>query len=96
MEELEYVTSSAAQRLNQYQHKERVKVIVPLRGFSSLSMEGGPLYDPTVDKMFAYTLKKNLNPEIEIIRIDADINSKKFAAAVVKALMQAIMKVTRK
>ena len=87
-EELEYVTSSAAERLNLYQKKERVKVIVPLRGFSSLSVEGGPLYDPEADKMFANTLKKCLDPEIEIIRVDSDINSKEFASAVAKTLMR--------
>jgi uncharacterized protein (UPF0261 family) len=87
-EELEYVTSSAAERLNCYQHKERVKVFVPLCGFSSLSVEGGPLYDPEADKMFADTLKKCLDPEIEIIRVDSDINSKEFAVAVAKALTQ--------
>jgi uncharacterized protein (UPF0261 family) len=85
-EELEYVTSSAAERLNLYKHKERVKIIVPVRGFSSLSVKGGPLYDPEVDKMFANTLKKCLDPEIEIIEVDSDINSNEFATAVVKTL----------
>ena len=89
-EELEYITSAAAERLNCYHHKERVKIIIPLRGFSSLSVEGGPLYDPEADKMFANTLKKCLDPGIEIIEIDVDINSKEFAAAVVKALMHTL------
>ena len=92
VEELEYITSSAAERLNRYQHKERVKVMIPLRGFSSLSVEGGPLYDPEVDKMFAITLKKYLDPEIEIIEIDSDINSKEFAKAVAKTLLMALRK----
>jgi uncharacterized protein (UPF0261 family) len=87
-EELEHVTSSAAERLNRYHHKERVKVIIPLRGFSSLSVEGGPLYEPEADKMFANTLKECLDPEIEIIEVDTDINSKEFAAAVVETLLQ--------
>ena len=86
--ELEYVASSAAERLNRYQHKERVKVIIPKRGFSSLSIEGGPLYDPETDKIFARTLKKYLDPEIELIEIDTDINNKKFAAAVAEILRQ--------
>jgi len=89
-EELEYVTSSAAERLNCYQHKERVKVIVPMRGFSSLSVEGGPLYDPEADKMFANTLINCLDPEIEVIEVDSDINSKEFAAAVVETLLQVL------
>jgi uncharacterized protein (UPF0261 family) len=90
-EELEYITSSAAERLNLYQHKERVKVIVPSRGFSSLSVEGGPLYDPEADEMFANTLKKYLDPEIEIIEVDSDINSREFASAVAKTLMELLL-----
>jgi uncharacterized protein (UPF0261 family) len=89
-EEMEYIASSAAERLNRYHHKERVKIVIPLRGFSSLSVEGGPLYDPASDKMFADTLKKWLDPEIEIIEIHSDINSKEFAEAVAKILMQAL------
>jgi uncharacterized protein (UPF0261 family) len=89
-EEMEYVASSAAERLNRYRHKERVKIIIPLRGFSSLSAEGGPLYDPVSDKMFSVTLKKCLDPEIEIIEIDSDINSKEFAGAVAETLLQAL------
>jgi uncharacterized protein (UPF0261 family) len=55
-EEMEYIASSAAERLNRYHHKERVKIIIPLRGFSSLSVEGGPLYDPASDKnIYRYT-----------------------------------------
>jgi uncharacterized protein (UPF0261 family) len=89
-EELEYITSAAAERLNSYKHKERVKIIIPLRGFSSLSVKNGPLYDPESDKMFAITLKKCLDPEIEIIEVDSDINSKEFAAAVAETLLQAL------
>lgn len=92
-EELEYITSAAAERLNRYRHRERVKIIIPLRGFSSLSVEGGPLYDPAADKMFSNTLKKCLAPEIEIIEVDSDINSKEFASAVAKTLMQAFKEV---
>jgi uncharacterized protein (UPF0261 family) len=89
-EEMGYIASSAAERLNRYHHKERVKIVIPLRGFSSLSVEGGPLYDPASDKMFADTLKKGLDPEIEIIEIDSDINSKEFAQAVAETLLQAL------
>jgi len=85
-EEMEQVASAAAGRLNRYSRKERVKVIVPLRGFSSLSVEGGPLYDPESDKVFAVTLKKYIDPEIEIIEVDSDINSREFARTVTETL----------
>ena len=83
-------TCAPAERLNRFHHKERVKIIIPLRGFSSLSVEDGPLYDPEVDKIFASTLKECLDPEIEIIKVDSDINSKEFATAVTKTLFQAL------
>ena len=89
-DELVQITSAAAERLNRYRHKERVKVVIPLRGFSSLSVEGGPLYDPGTDEMFGSTLKKCLDPEIEIIEVDSDINSKAFAGAVVGTLIKAL------
>ena len=85
-EELEHVAFSAAERLNLYKNKERVKVVIPLGGFSSLSVENAPMYDPEVDKVFTSTMKKHLDPEIEIIEVNSDINSKEFAAEVVKTL----------
>ncbi|MGD9162268.1 MAG: Tm-1-like ATP-binding domain-containing protein [Desulfobacteraceae bacterium] len=85
-DELEYVATSVAGRLNLYKNKERVKVIIPMLGFSSLSIEGGPMYDPETDKVFGKTLKKCIDPEIEIIEVDSDINSKEFAEVVVNTL----------
>jgi uncharacterized protein (UPF0261 family) len=87
-EEMEYVASATAEKLNRYNQKARVKIIIPLRGFSSLSVDGGPLYDPDSDKVFAITLKKRLDPEIEIIEIDSDINSRDFAGAAVDTLLR--------
>jgi uncharacterized protein (UPF0261 family) len=89
-EEMEYVATSAAERLNLYSRKERVKILVPLRGFSSLSVEGGPLCDPESDRVFAATLKKLLDPAIEITEIDSDINSREFAAAVSETLLRTL------
>ncbi len=89
-EESEYVAGVAAQRLNRYRGKARVKVVIPLRGFSSIGIEGGPLYDPAADKVFGNTLKKNLDPAIEMIEVDSDINSPRFARAVADALMKAL------
>jgi uncharacterized protein (UPF0261 family) len=62
-----------------------------LRGFSSLSVEGGPLCDPESDKVFAATLKKCLDPEIEIIEVDTDINSREFARAVAENLLRTLV-----
>lgn len=90
-EELEYVAMSVAERLNRYKNKERVKVIIPMRGFSSLSIKGGPMYEPETDKVFGKALKKSLDPEIEIIEVDSDINSRELATAVVNTLANIII-----
>ena len=88
-EEMEQVAAAAAGRLNRYQRKARVKAVVPLRGFSSLSVEGGPLHDPISDQAFSRTLKAHLDPEIDVIEVDTDINSPTFARAVADALSSA-------
>ena len=85
-EETQYVATAAAERLNLYEHKARIKVVIPEKGFSSLSVEGGPLYDPAADRVLAAVLKKRLDPEIGIIEVDSDINSREFAKAVAGAL----------
>jgi uncharacterized protein (UPF0261 family) len=91
-EEMEYVASAAAEKLNRYDHKERVKVMIPTKGFSSLSVEGGPLCDPDSDKVFAAVFKRCLDHEIEIIEIDSDINSRDFAKSVAGKLLQILAK----
>jgi uncharacterized protein (UPF0261 family) len=89
-EETEFVASAVAERLNLYDRKARVKIIIPTRAFSSLSVEGGPLYNPAADKVFGAVLKKCLSPEIEIIEADTDINSRAFAKTVTDILLQAL------
>jgi uncharacterized protein (UPF0261 family) len=89
-EETEYVAAAAAEKLNRYLYKERVKAVIPLQGFSSLSVEGGPLCDPASDKVFCTILKEQLDPAIDVIEVDSDINSPKFAGAVADALSQAM------
>ena len=89
-EEMEYVATEAAKKLNQYENKGRVKVAIPLRGFSSLSVAGGPLHDPEADRAFITALKKHLDPAIEVIEVHSDINSPPFAKAAADALLQVI------
>jgi uncharacterized protein (UPF0261 family) len=89
-EEMEYVASAVAERLNRYHHRERVKILIPTKGFSSLSIEGEPLHDPESDAMFAATLKQSLDPDIDIIEIDSDINSREFAKAVSDTLIKTV------
>ena len=88
-EEMEYLATAVADRLNQYENKARVKAVIPLRGFSSLSVEGAALHDPAADRVFSSTLAARLDPEIELVEVDADINNPIFAQAVVEVLARA-------
>ncbi len=89
-EETGYVAAAAAEKLNRYERKARVKAVIPRRGFSSISVEGGPLHEPEADKVFAGVFKKHLDSGIEVIEVDSDINSPKFAEAVAAALSRAM------
>jgi uncharacterized protein (UPF0261 family) len=61
------------------------KFLVPLRGWTSVDGEGGPLYEPETDMLFVSELRKRLKPEIEIREIDANIEDPAFAQAVIAA-----------
>jgi uncharacterized protein (UPF0261 family) len=87
--EMKQIAVAAAERLNGYSNKARVKVLIPLKGFSSLSVAEGPLCDPASDGVFAAVLKERIDPAIEVREVDTDINSTVFARAVADALAQA-------
>jgi uncharacterized protein (UPF0261 family) len=85
-EEMQMIAELVAEKLNSHPDKKLVKFVIPTRGFSSLSVEGGSLYDPVSDKAFVDALQKNLDPGIEVITVDTHINTPEFAKAVVGAL----------
>jgi uncharacterized protein (UPF0261 family) len=85
-EEVRLIARAVAEKLNKHKKKELVKFLIPLKGFSSLSIEGGPLYDPDVDRAFIDELKKSLDPAIKVIEVNTHINTPEFAKAVVEAL----------
>jgi len=85
-EEMETIAGAVAEKLNEHENKKLVKFVIPTRGFSSLSVEGGALYDPVSDRAFIEELRKRLDRDIEIIEVEAHINTLEFAQAVVDAL----------
>jgi len=91
-EEMETIAKEVAGKLNAYTNKKLVKVVIPKKGFSSLSIEGGALHDPAVDQVFIDALKKYLSPEIKILEVDSDINKPEFARVVVEALKESFGK----
>jgi uncharacterized protein (UPF0261 family) len=89
-DEMVTIAGAVAEKLNRHQNKKLVKFVIPTRGFSSLSVEGGSLYEPDTDKVLIEELRKSLHPEIEVIEVDTHINTPEFARAVVGALEQAL------
>jgi len=89
-EEMQTIARAVAEKLNTHENKKLVKFVMPTKGFSSLSVEGGALYDPISDQAFIDEFRKNLDPEIDIIEVDTDINTPEFARAVVGILEQTL------
>jgi len=85
-DEMQTIARAVADKLNKYKDKKLVKFVVPTKGFSSLSVKDGALYDPDSDKTFLGELINHLDPQIEIIQVDTHINTPEFARAVVEAL----------
>lgn len=90
-EEMKMIAREMAGKLNEHPDKKRVKVVIPVKGFSSLSVESGPLHDPDSDQAFIEELEKNLDSKIEIFKVDNHINTREFAKATVDALNRALL-----
>jgi uncharacterized protein (UPF0261 family) len=72
------LANQLAQKLNL--DNANVKVLIPTRGWSEADHKSGPLYDPEINSIFIRTLKKALNPHIELQEVDCHINDADFAA----------------
>lgn len=82
-EELRLVAKAVAEKLNR--SRGPVEFLIPLRGWSSLSVKEQPLYDPDADRIFVEELREQLKPEIEVMELDVHLNTPEFAMAVVEA-----------
>jgi uncharacterized protein (UPF0261 family) len=67
-----------------------VRVLIPIRGFSSLDCQGNIFYDPITDRAFIDSLKSSLKKGIEVKEIDAHINDEAFADRVASEFMEVI------
>jgi uncharacterized protein (UPF0261 family) len=66
--------------------KGPIKLVVPLRGWSSLEREGSPLLDPEEDQLFIEELKKHLKVPFEIEEVDCNLEDIDTARALVESL----------
>jgi uncharacterized protein (UPF0261 family) len=67
--------------------KGPLKLVIPLRGWSSLDREGSILYDPQEDRLVVEELKKNLSVPLEIEEIDCNLEDFQTAKALVDSLI---------
>jgi uncharacterized protein (UPF0261 family) len=68
--------------------KGPLKLVIPLRGWSSLDREGSVLYDPQEDRLVVEELKKNLTVPLEIEEVDANLEDLQTAKALVDSLVR--------
>jgi len=66
--------------------KGPIKLVVPLRGWSSLDREGSVLYDPDEDQIFVKELKKNLRVPLDVEEVDCNLEDLDTARALVNSL----------
>jgi len=66
--------------------KGPLKLVIPLRGWSSIDREGSVLYDPAEDRIFVEELKKNLRTVIEIEEVDCNLEDMETARVLVDSL----------
>jgi len=81
-DELKEVAVAFAEKLNK--SKGTVKIIIPLKGWSSVDIPDNPTYDSDEDQIFTEKLREHLKPEIEILEVDANMEDPEFAHAVTK------------
>lgn len=84
--ELREVSMIFAEKLNR--SKGSVKIISPLKGWSSVDSLDSPTYDPEEDRIFITELRNSLRKEIEIIEVDANMEDSEFASTVASSASQ--------
>jgi len=80
--ELKEVAVLFAEKLNL--SRGPVKLVIPLRGWSSVDSPGNPTYDPEEDLLFTTELRKTLKKDIEIVQVDANMEDPEFAKTLIK------------
>jgi len=85
-DELKEVAGAFREKLNLA--KGPVKVLIPLRGWSSVDYPGNATYDPEEDRAFVQELRNGLKPGIEILEVAANMEDPEFAKAVVETSLK--------
>ncbi|MDW3651967.1 MAG: Tm-1-like ATP-binding domain-containing protein [Bacteroidia bacterium] len=84
-EENRILASTMAEKLNASQGE--VAVLLPKKGISKVSSEGGVFYKPAVDQLLFDSLKDQLLPHIPVEEMDTHINDEAFATKAVHTIL---------
>jgi len=83
-----------AEKLNMC--KAKAVLLLPLKGVSMIDAPEQPFYGPEEDAMLFKTLKENIiNPLVEIIEVNANINDAEFSAIGVEKLVEMLKEKNR-
>ena len=63
-----------------------VSLFVPLRGGSSYAVEGAVFHDPEADTALIESIRTHLDPKVELVEMNTDINDPVFAEAMARRL----------
>ncbi|SDF58119.1 hypothetical protein SPACI_001500 [Sporomusa acidovorans DSM 3132] len=93
VEENRQLGLAIAAKLNMCQ--ARAALLLPLKGVSMIDAPGQPFHGPEEDAMLFKTLKENIiNPLVEIIEVDANINDTEFSTAAAQKLVELLKEKT--
>lgn len=69
-----------------------VVLMIPLRGVSMIDAPGQPFHDAVADAALFSSLRRHLEPNVEVIEIDAHINDPEFSSAVAERMLRLLDK----
>jgi len=81
-EELRTVARAFADKLNKT--KGPVKIVIPLKGWSSVDSPGSPTYAPDEDRVFLEELRSCLRSDIDIVEVDANMEDPPVANKIIE------------
>jgi uncharacterized protein (UPF0261 family) len=88
VEELKALARVQAARVNPGEGP--IEWFIPMKGFCSYSIPGGPLHNPEADRVYTETLKEELRDDIPFHVRDLDINDPAFATEAAEHLISMV------
>ena len=72
----------------------KTAVLVPMRGFSGLDIEGGPFHDPEAVEAFLEGVQSRVAPPVSVVGVDHHINDREFAEALAREAVSPVVTLT--